>query len=707
MAELSNSELLILDNILGFNIGITEKDTVEELIARIESKRSQLANGTTSEAEITEFITAAKNKIAQNPSFGDYEVVDFSRANGETAPMATFASSDKNDIVVAFWGTTGPDEWYDNVKAAGNYFINNEDDNPNEKGSFYQEDATEYIDKISEKFNNSSITVTGHSKGGNKAQYVALMSENVDRCVSFDGQGFSSDFIEEFSEKIKARKHIITSISADKDIVNSLLPSIAGTKLYVDTSTVPSEYTSNFFFFHKPNILLNTDGELLNTEGVQPSNLANFIQDYTVYMSRIEDDRQRELAIELLACIARDVMTAPKGQEIDAALKHLNNIDNTEALGCFLAYTFEYAEEKNLSYDEFLNVISSAGVDTTKLNNWYLPILWDALFDASKTVSVNEFVNLCEQVRSWGVSKGLNTWEAVLNYIVEDPIRIVDLYSSLDLSQDTVNKSVGSFASEDNIANLIGSFITNHPIITTIGVSALTIPAVRETIAVVTSVVAAVGVCALIANHIWANRENIAKAIAQAHDYVEEKVSEFFNEAKNAAHAQVTRWVSNVYEKAEKYITRGSRIVNSLIDGATDFWDFLKEQTVTALNNMLLISNPLLYLIASKVYKAKKEPLTINATKISDCVDIMNRLASRVATIDQRLDDLYKLLAKNNIEESEGVFTSLANLYNLFSADLNVDEGQLIKRKARALTDLYDDYESVEKWVVANIPQEA
>jgi len=44
-------------------------------------------------------------------------------------------------------------------------------------------------------------------------------------------------------------------------------------------------------------------------------------------------------------------------------------------------------------------------------------------------------------------------------------------------------------------------------------------------------------------------------------------------------------------------------------------------------------------------------------------------------------------------------------MYNLFRADLNVDEGAAIKRKARALSDLYDGYESTEKWVMDNVPQ--
>lgn len=48
--------------------------------------------------------------------------------------------------------------------------------------------VAEAADVVLESYD--SITVTGHSKGGNKAQYVTVLSDKVDRCISMDGQGF-------------------------------------------------------------------------------------------------------------------------------------------------------------------------------------------------------------------------------------------------------------------------------------------------------------------------------------------------------------------------------------------------------------------------------------------------------------------------------------------------------------------------------------
>ncbi len=69
------------------------------------------------------------------------------------------------------------------------------------------------------------ITVSGHSKGGNKAQFVAVCSGLVTECYSFDGQGFSPEALEELGKRyadFALRREKIFSISADNDYVNVL-----------------------------------------------------------------------------------------------------------------------------------------------------------------------------------------------------------------------------------------------------------------------------------------------------------------------------------------------------------------------------------------------------------------------------------------------------------------------------------------------------
>ena len=46
-------------------------------------------------------------------------------------------------------------------------------------------------------------------KGGNKAQYVGILSDKVDRVLSLDGQGFSKEFVEKYQDLIDKNRHKI------------------------------------------------------------------------------------------------------------------------------------------------------------------------------------------------------------------------------------------------------------------------------------------------------------------------------------------------------------------------------------------------------------------------------------------------------------------------------------------------------------------
>ena len=76
-----------------------------------------------------------------------------------------------------------------------------------QESTLLQREASDYFDQMAEQYGwteSDNIYVTGHSKGGNKAQYVTLMSNHanlVDECHSFDGQGFSDEAIQSFKEK--------------------------------------------------------------------------------------------------------------------------------------------------------------------------------------------------------------------------------------------------------------------------------------------------------------------------------------------------------------------------------------------------------------------------------------------------------------------------------------------------------------------------
>ena len=128
----------------------------------------------------------------------------------------------KHEAVVAFRGTADR-EWTDDFEGAG------------QVDSLQQINAIEWYKQAYDKNNleNYFVTVIGHSKGGNKAKYITILNDTPDRCVSFDGQGFSDKFIEHYKKRIIARQGVISNHNIDYDYVNILMNDIGEKTYYI------------------------------------------------------------------------------------------------------------------------------------------------------------------------------------------------------------------------------------------------------------------------------------------------------------------------------------------------------------------------------------------------------------------------------------------------------------------------------------------
>ena len=191
---------------------------------------------------------------------------------------------DGNDeIVVAFRGTTTGAEWYDNFAAA------------NEADSTHQRAALAYLEGI-DLSGYASVTVTGHSKGGNKAMYCATLSDRVDRCASFDGQGFSDAFMEKYARQIGDRRDRIENHCAGGDYINVLLNGIGKTHYYETHN--PSD---NFFLNHELTAMCDDAGNL--HPGAQEPTAREFGAFANSYL-RALPARWRESTLDLLGRMA-------------------------------------------------------------------------------------------------------------------------------------------------------------------------------------------------------------------------------------------------------------------------------------------------------------------------------------------------------------------------------------------------------------------
>ncbi len=133
----------------------------------------------------------------------------------------TFRDGDGN-FYVAYRGT-GAGKWEDNG------------DGMTESSTLMQEASKQYFDEMSEKYfaeayrMGKEVTVTGHSKGGNEAQFVYMTSDYeylITRCCNFDGQGFSrraaDGFRKRYGEGYEDKISGMYTICGKNDFVHDL-----------------------------------------------------------------------------------------------------------------------------------------------------------------------------------------------------------------------------------------------------------------------------------------------------------------------------------------------------------------------------------------------------------------------------------------------------------------------------------------------------
>lgn len=262
---LSQEQLIMLDTLIysdrvsnGSSIGTI----VTQMRADIRANRT-IGGASMSNQEWSELLDV----IEKQPSLMNYTVQNLeTRSSGMRVACFVDDVQTPTDVNVVFRGTSSDNEWKDN--GSGGYLPD----------SAIQKEAAEYVKNLPAEYGNN-MTVSGHSKGGNLAQYVTVTMakteyDRIANCVSIDGQGFSEEFMAKYADEIADKRNNITSISAENDVVNSLLYSVSGNRIYIKTEEQPG-----IFDYHKPAILLDSNGNL--REKTSQSEIAVFFNEYT------------------------------------------------------------------------------------------------------------------------------------------------------------------------------------------------------------------------------------------------------------------------------------------------------------------------------------------------------------------------------------------------------------------------------------------
>lgn len=235
-----------------------------------------------------------RNAINRRTALADSAISDLTRSeSGTTACVFTNPSA---EVFVVFRGT-GSGEWMDNgrglsgIPEENTYITYGDSGNtesmktvPNDYATDQQVEALNWFSYIAAKNGwdaDTGITLAGHSKGGNKAQFVAVNTDLADACFSFDGQGFSPEALaaikKQHGAKFANRIRKINSMSADNDYVNVL-----GQRLMPEDKIY---FFQSSLGFHYLEAMLDGNGRFLPQSG--QGELSRYVQGVSEKLMRI------------------------------------------------------------------------------------------------------------------------------------------------------------------------------------------------------------------------------------------------------------------------------------------------------------------------------------------------------------------------------------------------------------------------------------
>lgn len=278
--------------------------------------------------------------------------------HADTCPLAYDFISESDEHIVIFKGSTEAFEWKDNVEG-----ITTADTQS-------QIDAVNFVNSI----DSDNITVVGHSKGGNKAMYCAIVSDKVKRCVSMDGQGFSDEFINKYRYKIDLKSKNIKNISYCSDYVHALMRQIPGSiQLYTgkgygsngaDSAAGCHSPNSLFTYYTDENGTLCVKKEFEFDEETHSIQVIYGLVEYIMY----SDCEDKEGVINYLAYVVGQ-MGGNSEDFINRVLSGEEELDNEKATQ-LIAYVIKYCNENNVSPEQIYLLLLDIHAIDAGITKW-------------------------------------------------------------------------------------------------------------------------------------------------------------------------------------------------------------------------------------------------------------------------------------------------------------------------------------------------
>lgn len=326
---LNETQILLLDNLIYLNefknpdSYLYHDGNMKAMLEKIDVNKCD-GNCKMSAAEWQDII----NMALSDEKICNMQVSHRSYEKETGAGMACFFDPEEGQAYAVFAGT-GANEWRDDC-VAGTMA-----DSPQ------QEKALAWFENL--PYDN--ITVSGHSKGGNKAMYTAVVSDKAGECYAFDGEGFSNEFCEKYASQIERKASQIHLRSNSRDYVNVLLNCIAGDVKYIYNN----DGISNAAEYHQPNALFKYKdgkatynlGELTNYQDPTMEMLHNF----TVYLLNNAPEAEKILVLSVLG----ELLTKFVGGEKGVVREDIIGMFGIEGIEITLRYLTKYLQDLRIT----------------------------------------------------------------------------------------------------------------------------------------------------------------------------------------------------------------------------------------------------------------------------------------------------------------------------------------------------------------------
>ncbi|MCD7981518.1 MAG: DUF2974 domain-containing protein [Clostridiales bacterium] len=370
--DVTDEQLMLLEQLIYLNEDVagaaeipyvSPTDSVEkilllyddEALARLEEK-SDIGTTHSQGNEWAAVIRAIKS----DPDLMKLKLTStYTNENGKEIALCFEDPDVPEQAVVVFKGTSGVDEWYDNVEGL------------NVADTACQQDALNYIESLPY----SHITVAGHSKGGNKAQYVTILSDKVTRCVSMDGFGFSQEFIDKYRAEILEKGSAIKNYSLDNDYVHILMFPVPGSEqIYCEGDGIANwkENHSSISFFHYTTdedghsvVVYGSDGTVY-LEFTDENESLTYLHEFVCFILNVMPDEDKDEIIVYLEDIILKIALERNAVSIDDVNYTVDNLSEypltDPEMAIVAAYLLKYIDTCGLTEDQVFELLRAFGL---------------------------------------------------------------------------------------------------------------------------------------------------------------------------------------------------------------------------------------------------------------------------------------------------------------------------------------------------------